>query len=60
MADRDSSFTKEDLEAVLNLGMRLLSRQISRVITEPNREKVNSDVSFANTLKAKYDALIAA
>ena len=64
MADRDSPFTKEDLEAVLNLGMRLLSRQLIKIITaEPmkdSKDKINSDASFANTLKAKYNALIEA
>ena len=61
--DRDSAFTKEDLEAALNLGARLLSRQIRKIITESNehnKDKVNPDTNFASMLKAKYDALIAA
>ena len=54
MADRDSPFTKEDLEAVLNLGMRLLSRQLIKIITaEPMKDSKTLDDYFTRDLKLK-------
>lgn len=59
MADRDSPFTKENLELLFNLGKRLILDQVDKVVSEV-KESLDPDVRFANTLKAKYDALIVA
>jgi len=63
MADQDRAFTKEDLKMLLNLGGRLISNQANRIgaeIKQKIQNKFNLNVRFANMLKAKYDALIAA
>ncbi|MEK7198246.1 MAG: hypothetical protein AAB648_02160 [Patescibacteria group bacterium] len=59
MADKDSPFTKENLELLLNLGKRLVANEIDKIAFEI-KEMLDPNVRFANMLKAKYDALVAA
>ncbi len=55
----DSSFTKEDLGLLLNLGKKLVLSQVDKTICKV-KETFDPNVRFAKALKAKYDALIAA
>ncbi len=55
MEKEDSSFTKEDLNLLLNLGKRLVANQLKKV-----KEMLDPNVRFTKSLKAKYDALLAA
>lgn len=59
MASQDSPFTKENLELLLNLGKKLILGQVDKIASEI-KELLNPDIRFANMLKAKYDALVAA
>lgn len=59
MAGSDSPFTKENLEFLTALGERFIKSQVKFVVGKIE-EFFDSNISFANTLKAKYDALIAA
>lgn len=59
MERKDGSFTKEDLELLLNLGKKLVLNQANKVICEV-KEILDPNVRFAKALKAKYDALLAA
>lgn len=63
MAGKESTFTKEDLKLLLDLGKRLISNRTSRIsaeIKQKMQSRFNPDVRFSNMLKAKYNALIAA
>lgn len=59
MASQDSPFTKENSEFLTALGERFIKSQVKFVIGKIE-ELFDPNVSFANMLKAKYDALIAA
>lgn len=59
MADRDSPFTKENLDFLTALGERFIKSRIKFVVGKIE-ELFDPNVSFANMLKAKYDALVAA
>ncbi len=58
MASQESTFTKEDLKLLLNLGKRLVSNKVSKIVGEV-KDRFNPDVRLASMLKAKYDALVA-
>lgn len=61
MADQDSpfTFTKENLNFFAALGERFVKSQVKFVVGKIE-ELFDPNVSFANMLKAKYDALVAA
>lgn len=59
MADRDSPFTKENFEFFTALGEQFIKNQVKFVVGKIE-ELLDPNVGFANMLKAKYDALIAA
>lgn len=73
-SDKDSHFTKENLEQLLNFGKhfvrKLVLEQLDNAISEFEKlsDKTFSEIKnlfnpntrFANMLKAKYDALVAA
>lgn len=59
MTDKGSPFTKENLEFFTALGERFIKSQVKFVVGKIE-ELFNPNISFANMLKAKYDALVAA
>lgn len=59
MTDKGSPFTKENLELLFNLGKKMVLGQLNMAICEV-KEMLDPNIRFANMLKAKYDALVAA
>ena len=59
MADKERTFTKEELKLVWNFGKKLVSEQMNKIMAEA-KNRFDPNVRFANTLKAKYNALVAA
>lgn len=60
MSELKSSFTKEDLQLVLNIGRQVLEAkfgQFKDALVQNYREAINPDLRLAGRVRAKYDAL---
>ena len=60
VASTKSSFTKEDLRLVVDIGKQVLEAkfgQLKEVIVQNYREAIDPDVRLAGRVRARYDAL---